>query len=81
MRKWYSIGQTRQYVRVGMPEEEKTECVEKYSRKLPRASSPEWKAFGYSTYCKTAKSNCNIVAHQGDSYPSQDVRNIMLLRE
>jgi hypothetical protein len=40
MRKWYSIGQKRQYVRVGMPEEEKTEFIEKYSRKLPRASSP-----------------------------------------
>ena len=31
--------------------------------------------------CKIAESNCNIVAHQGDSHPSQDVRNIMLLGE
>ena len=33
MRKWYSIGQKRQYVRVGMPEEEKTEFAEKILEK------------------------------------------------
>jgi hypothetical protein len=32
MRKWYSIGQKRQYVRVGMPEEERNRICRKNTR-------------------------------------------------